>query len=60
MTQKRILQLAYYKAVDVWSSEKEDTELWASDYNRAKEKRAWDELQEITRLLYEEEHKGEA
>lgn len=56
MTQRRILELAYYEALALWNKEKEELDLWDSDYNKFKERKARAELDEIAQLLYNEEH----
>ena len=56
MTQRRILQLAYYEALELWNREKEESDYWDDEYHKFKEKKAWTELQEISQLLYNEEH----
>lgn len=54
MTQRRILQLAYYEALELWNREKEESDYWDDEYHKFKERKAWTELQEISQLLEKE------
>ena len=59
MTQQRILELAYYKALDNWAKANERAAVASRPFAaRAKEteKMAHDELMEVSRLLWEAEH----
>lgn len=56
MTQRRILQLAYNEALNIWNREKEKTDYWDDEYHKFRERKAWAELSEISQLLYNEEH----
>lgn len=55
---RRILELAFCKAVDIWEKKQEDLQLNNSEFNRARERKAHKELNEISALLYKEEHKA--
>lgn len=55
MEQKRILELAYRGAVDIWNKEDERAAELNYDncYVNAREKKAWEELKEIAKMLKE-------
>lgn len=54
MTQRRILRLAYDRAVELWNREKEESDYWDDEYHKYRERKAWAELNEITQLLEKE------
>ena len=51
MTQERILQLAFFKAVDIWSHENEMLEKDpTNEITKFRESKAWKEMEEIKKL----------
>lgn len=56
MTQRRILQLAYDKAFELWEREKKEADYWDDLYHDFRERKARTELNEIGEMLYNEEH----
>ena len=58
MTHVRILNLAYFKALDIWEKEEKIAKsLPDNKFAQERAKKAWNEVNEISNLLYEEEHK---
>ena len=58
MTQRKILDLAYLKALDIWARENEIAKnLPGNEFALARAEKAYEDVEYIGRLLYEEEHK---
>lgn len=58
MTELRTLQLAYYGALDLWDMARAKHEQFPDNETMANnEARAWDELTNISNLLYDAEQK---
>lgn len=58
MTSKRILELAYHGALELWNELRAKTSRRGADIiTKHHEEVAWKELQEITKLLHNEEIK---
>ena len=60
MTNKRILELAYHGALELWNELRAITSRRGADIiTKHREEVAWKELQEISKLLHSEELKEE-
>lgn len=58
MTQRKILNLAFLKALDIWEKDIEIAKnLPGNEFALAKAEMAMEDVEYIGRLLYEEEHK---
>lgn len=58
MTQKKILDYAHTTALQIWAKERECLDkLPDNEFVQARERKAWEELQEIGRLVIELEQK---
>lgn len=58
MTQKRVLELAYFQALSNWGKEKDRLEaLPDNEITKSRERKAYNELVEISELLHIEENK---
>lgn len=55
MTQIRLLQIAYNGALERWSKEYEAYNRNPGELNSRRERVAWEELEEISRMLKEKE-----
>lgn len=56
MTQRRILQLAYERALELLDRTSEEADYWKDAYHDYRKRKAHTEFEEIAQLLYNEEH----
>lgn len=58
MTQRKILNLAYLAALDIWAKENEIAKnLPRNEFSLARAEKAYEDVEYIGKLLYKEEHK---
>lgn len=57
MEMKRVLELAYFGALEIWVNDEKQYKEFPDEFFKAKVEKAWNEVQEISEMLKAEEEK---